>query len=53
MIPKLRNQDAAFDSFVDDPMFRIDSPRPVTPERVPQWLRLPDPAVRIAQDIFD
>ena len=53
MISQLRNQKLIADFLVNNPMFRINPPRPVTLERMLQRLRFANSAVRTAPDLFD
>jgi hypothetical protein len=53
MVAQLRDEDPIARLFVNDPMLRSDSTRPVALQRVLQWLGLADAGVRITHNLFD
>jgi hypothetical protein len=52
MIPELSYENAASHYFVYDPMFRIDSARPVSAKGVFKGFRLANTGMRISENIF-
>jgi hypothetical protein len=52
VIPKLSDENAAFHSFVYDPVFRIDSARPVSTKGVFKRFWLTDTGMGIPDDVL-
>ncbi len=53
VISQLSDENAAFHGFVDDPVFKIDSARPVSSKGVFQRFWLSNPGMRIPDNVFE